>query len=278
LITFLLLVFDYITTYSSTSANQLNMALSNYTIEQIADMRQRRVTTKSHYKMTCECCGKTIHRGDEITQVIGIKGQLRPRAVEGTTITWGSDPYVYRPTRNRWVHLTCRPQHFQTWGWSPGYNAGFTAYSQDIQRRISIACFDPDWGEDLANIPHPDWTWQTDRLAEAIIPLQRMVKRKKWKKKVFDAVTMLNKANEEVIYKWQNDHMYRVSGYLGLYFPRPPINPACRQYSPPFNEEYRSRWHKMVTKAVRTLDNAWCNWKFDWQLEIFKQLRKKYAK
>ena len=252
------------------------MSLSTYTIEQIADMRQRRVTTKSHYNMTCGCCGKTIHRGDEITQVIGIKGQLRARAVEftDTKLAQCDDPYVYRPTRNRWVHLTCRPQHFQTWGWSPGYNAGFTAYSQNLDRRIAVACFDPDWGEDLANIPHPDWTWQIDRLSEAIIPLQRMVKRKKWKKEVFDAVTMLDKANEEVKYKWQDDHMRLVSGYLGLYFPRKTINPAW----PPCDEGYRISWGEMVTKAVRTLDGAWCNWKFDWQLEIFKQLRKKYAK
>jgi hypothetical protein len=256
------------------------MSLSTYTIEQIADMRQRRVCTKSHYKMTCSCCGKTIHRGDEITQVVGIKGRLRTRAVEftETKLARPDDPYIYMPTRNRWVHLTCRPQHFQTWGWSPGYNAGFTAYSQNLDRRIAVACFDPDWGEDIANIPHPDWTWQTDRLSEAIIPLQRMVKRKKWKKQVFDAVTMLDKANEEVIYKWQNDHMYQVSGYLRLHFPRPPINPACRQYSPPCNEEYRISWLEVVTKAVRTLDHMYCNWKFDWQLEIFKQLRKKYAK
>ena len=237
-------------------------------------MRERRVRTKSHYKMTCGCCSKTIRRGDEITQVIGIKGRLRARAVEGTTATLArpDDPYVYMPTRNRWVHLTCRPQYFQTWG-SPGYNSGFTAYSQDLDWRIGIACFDPDWGEDLAGIPNPDWTWQTDRLSEAIIPLQRMVKRKKWKKKVFDAVTMLDKANEEVIYKWQNDHMYQVSGYLRLHFPRKTINPAW----PPCNEGYRISWNKMVITAARTLDEAYCNWKFTWQLEIFKQLRKKYA-
>ena len=159
------------------------MSLSTYTIRQIADMRERRVRTKSHYKMTCSCCGNTIHRGDEITQMIGIKGQLRTRAVEGTTSPQHNDPYVYIPTRNRWVHLTCRPQHFQDWRWSPGYDAGMTAYSQNLSQRINIACFDPDWGEDIANIPHPDWTWQTDRLSEAIIPLQRMVKRKKWKKR-----------------------------------------------------------------------------------------------
>ena len=252
------------------------MSLSTFTIEQITDMRQRRITTKSHYKMTCGCCGKTINRGDEITQMLGIKGQLRTRAVKGTSTKHArpENPKVYTPTRNSWVHLTCRPQEFQDWGWLPEYKSRPTAYARHLEERTRAACLDPDWGEYLENIPHPEWTWQTDRLSEAIIPLQRMVKGKKWRKKIFDAIKMLDKANEEVIYKWQNDHMYHVSGYLGLYFPRKTINPAW----PPCDEGYRISWINMVTKYVRILDNAWCNWKFTWQLEIFKQLRKKYAK
>ena len=200
-------------------------------------------------------------------EVLGSKGRMRGRV---------SGEYAYAPTRNRWVHLTCRPQFYKDWGYglSEGYFPHPTAYSDDIERRLTAASMDPDWGEDISAIPHPEWRWQTDeRLAEAIIPLQRMVKRKKWKKEVFDAVTMLDKANEEVIYKWQDDHMYLVSGYLGLYFPRKIINPAW----PPCDEGYRISWGEIVTKAVRTLGGAWCNWKFDWQLEIFKQLRKKYA-
>ena len=252
------------------------MSLSTYTIKQIADMRQRRITTKSHYKMTCGCCGKTIHRGDDITQMLGIKGQMRTRAVKGTSTTLArpDNPNVYTPTRNSWVHLTCRPQEFQEWGWSPEYKSRPTAYTRHLEQRMQAACFDPDWGEDFGSIPRPEWTWQTDRLAEAIIPLQRMVKRKKWKKNVFDAVTILDKANEEVIYKWQNEHMYRVSGYLGIYFPRKAINPAW----PPCNKGYRISWFEMVTNAVRILDEANCNWKFTWQWEILKQLRKNYSK
>ena len=163
------------------------MSVSTHTIEQIVNMRQRRVCTKSNYKMTCRCCGKTIHRGDEITQVIGIKGQLRPRAVKGvtTTLTQPNNHYVYIPTRNIWVHLTCRPQEFQDWGWSPGYKSRQTAYTRHLEQRIEVACFNPDWGEDFGSIPRPEWKWQTDRLAEAIIPLQRMVKGKK-RKNIFE--------------------------------------------------------------------------------------------
>lgn len=259
------------------------MSLSTYTIDQIADMRQRRVCTKSHYKMTCGCCGKTIHRGDEITQVLGSVGRMRARAVEFTDAAADAakgcnTPYGYAPTRNRWVHLTCRPQCFQDWG--HGCSVGFfpipTAYSHNLGERMSTAAFDPDWGEDLSEIPHPDWKWQTKRLAEAIVPLQRMVKGKKWRKQVFNAVTMLVKANEEVIYKWQDDHMRRVSAYLRLHFPRKTINPDWPPL--PCNEGYRISWFEMVTMAVRTLDVMYCNWKHDWQLVIFKQLRKKYAK
>ena len=233
----------------------------------IYNMRQRRICTKSHYKMTCGCCGKAIHRGDLITQVLGSKGRMRGRV---------SGEYAYAPTRNRWVHLTCRPQFYKDWGYglSEGYFPHPTAYSYDIERRLTEAAMDPDWGEDISAIPDPEWRWQTERLAEAIIPLQRMVKGKKWRKNVFDAVKMLDKANEEVIYKWQNEHMLQVSGYLGIYFPLKTINPAW----PPCDEGYRISWNKMVTKAVRTLDEANCNWKLTWQLEILKQLRKKYAK
>ena len=136
----------------------------------IYNMRQRRICTKSHYKMTCGCCGNTIHRGDLITQVLGSKGRMRGRV---------SGEYAYAPTRNRWVHLTCRPQFYKDWGYglSEGYFPHPTAYSDDIERRLTAASMDPDWGEDISAIPHPEWRWQTERLAEAIIPLQRKVKK-----------------------------------------------------------------------------------------------------
>ena len=197
--------------------------LSIYTIEQIADMRQRRITTKSHYKMTCECCGKTIHRGDEITQMIGSMGRMRVRhcraPVRHGDIAWdvahapsyaesGSyTPYAYAPTRNKWVHLTCRPQYFKNWGnGSVGFFPYPTAYSQNIQYRRSAADFDPDCGEDLSDIPYPEWKWYTQRLAAAIIPLQQNWKRKnkqrKWEKSVIDATKILDNAAAEVSYDW----------------------------------------------------------------------------
>ncbi len=260
------------------------MSLSTYTIEQIYDMRQRRICTKSHYKMTCGCCGKTIHRGDEITQMLGCVGRMRGRAVEFTDGAAEAEsgcrtPYGYAPTRNKWVHLNCRPQYFKDWGnGSIGHFSIPTAYSHSLEERLAIASNDPDWGEDIWDIPHPKWKWQTERLAAAIIPLQRIWKRKKWMKKIVDAVTVLDKASKEAIYKWQNDEMYQISGFLGLEFPRPPINPAYRQYSPPCNEEYRSGWYKMVIKAARTLDYANRDWVFIWQHDILEEIRKSYTK
>ena len=156
-------------------------------------MRQRRICTKSHYKMTCGCCGNTIHRGDLIPQVLGSKGRMRARKCRAPAPHWDVDfstavadaesgcytPYAYAPTRNRWVHLTCRPQFYKDWGYglSEGYFPHPTAYSDDIERRLTAASMDPDWGEDISAIPHPEWRWQTERLAEAIIPLQRKVKK-----------------------------------------------------------------------------------------------------
>ena len=259
------------------------MALSKYTIEQIADMRQRRITTKSHYKMTCGCCGKIINRGDEITQMLGSIMRMRPRAVHFTnsaTAAVGCAPYAHVPTGNSWVHLNCRPQYFKDWGnGAIGYFPYPTAYSHSLEERIAIASNDPDWAEDIWDIPHPKWKWQTERLAAAIIPLQQNWRRKKWVKKIVDAVTVLDKASKEAIYKWQNDEMYQISGFLGLEFPRPPINPACRRYSPPCNEEYRSRWYKMVNRAADTLDYANRAWEYEpGQHDILEEIRKRYAK
>ena len=97
-------------------------------------------------------------------------------------------------------------------------------------------------------------------------------------KKIADAVTVLDKASKEAIYKWQNDEMYQISGFLGLDFPRPSINPASRRYSPTCNEQYRSGWYEMVIKATCTLDCAIRDWEFIWQHDILEKIRKKYAK
>merc|ERR1711871_485984 len=98
------------------NSNQINMSINNYTAIDIYNMRQRRICTKSHYKMTCECCGKTIHRGDEITQVLGSMGRMRARKCRAPAPHWDVDfttavddaesgcytPYAYAPTRNKW--------------------------------------------------------------------------------------------------------------------------------------------------------------------------------
>ena len=52
---------------------------NNYTEKQIQEAYQSRITTTSHYKMPCSCCGKFINRGDKITQVLGDEGSLKPR-------------------------------------------------------------------------------------------------------------------------------------------------------------------------------------------------------
>ena len=259
------------------------MPLLTYTTAQITDMHQRRITTKSHYKMTCGCCGKTINRGDEITQMLGSIMQMRPRAVSGRAPplakTMGCAPYAHVPTANSWVHLNCRPQYFKDWGnGSIGHFPYPTAYSKSLEDRMAIASNDPDWGEDIWDIPHPKWKWQTERLAAAIIPLQQNWRRRRWRRKIVDAVTVLDKASKEAIYKWQNDEMYHISGFLGLEFPRPSINPASRRYSPPCNEEYRSGWCKMVFKAALTLDYANRDWVFIWQHDILEEIRKSYTK
>lgn len=165
---------------------------NKYTLYQIYEMRQRRICTTSHYKMTCECCHKTINRGDKITQVLGSKGRMRARYASFSCHASDAEngcytPYAYAPTRNRWVHLHCRPQYFRDWGnGSVGYFPHPTAYSSNIDRRIQAAAFDPDWGEDLYDIPRPVWKWETERLAKAIIPVQRWWK--KTRERLQDAV------------------------------------------------------------------------------------------
>ena len=259
--------------------------MNTFTVSDIRGMRERRICTKSHYKMSCGCCGKTINRGDEITQVLGSKGRMRARYASFRSHAADAEaglqtPYAYAPTRNRWVHLTCRPQYFRDWGnGSVGFFPHPTSYSHDLEQRRTAASFNPDWGEDLSDIPYPEWKWETERIEANIIPLQRMVKKKwqkihqeRWRKKVDDAVTTLDKAIEEVIYSWQNDKIYQVSVLLGIDFPQKLINPA----SPSCDEGYQTSWNKMVITAARTLDYAIRDWECSWQYDIIRDIRKSY--
>jgi len=260
----------------------------------IYNMRQRRITTRSHYKMKCECCGKTIHRGDEITQVLGCHGRMRARVVEFTTASADVDngcftPYAYAPTRNRWVHINCRPQCFKDWYGGEYYQIP-TAYSNDIERRLSAAAMDPDWGEDIWAIPRPKWTWQTERLAAAIIPLQRKVKKKwrkiyreRWTKKVVDAFSVLNAAKKEVKCEWQEkqlQHLRRFTIFGGVKLNAGEQRCGYKIWKPNMTQnphetsEYRKRWCKRVIDAARVLEHSWYQRKYMWQeklLEIISQ-------
>jgi hypothetical protein len=148
-------------------------ATTTYSPNQLASILCRRIQTKSHYKMTCRCCKQDIKRGDSITQITGNKGSLRVR---------GSDtPYSYKPSRNDWVHLECRPSYWYTYGWSPMFVAGFTRYSDSIARRRDLAAHDPDWGENWWDIPDPDWKLEEERITASLTKLQR--KWKGWKQR-----------------------------------------------------------------------------------------------
>ena len=145
--------------------------------QEIYDTYQRRIKTKSHYKMTCGCCGETIHRGDEITQVLGDEGKLRPRGKPACTsieqfqalTPWKNDFTSYIPTRNKWVHLHCRPSHWYTYGYEPMFCAGFTRYSDSIERRRAAAASDPDWGENYWEIPNPVWKLEQERIEKGVV-------------------------------------------------------------------------------------------------------------
>lgn len=143
------------------------MPVTNCTYIQISEIRERRIKTKSHYKMTCGCCGETIHRGDEITQVLGNAGQMRTRDFHVNAA--GESIYSYAPTRNRWVHLHCRPSYWYTYGWSPMFCAGFTRYSNSIERRRDAAAIDPDWGENYWEIPNPVWKLEQERIEKGVV-------------------------------------------------------------------------------------------------------------
>ena len=139
------------------------------TPEQICEMRERRIKTKSHYKMTCGCCGETIHRGDDITQVLGSAGQLRTRSLTCRYVGGVESSYDYSPTRNSWVHLHCRPSYWYTHGCSPMFCAGFTRYSDSIDQRRIGAAMDPDWGENYWEIPRPKWKFEKERIEKGVV-------------------------------------------------------------------------------------------------------------
>lgn len=145
--------------------------------QEIYDTYQRRITTTSHYKMPCSCCGEFINRGDKITQVLGDEGNLRSRGNPVCTsierfealTPWRNDFTSYIPTRNRWVHLHCRPSHWYTYGWVPMFCAGFTRYSDSIERRRAAAANDPDWGENYWEIPNPVWKLEQERIEKGVV-------------------------------------------------------------------------------------------------------------
>ena len=255
-------------------------------------MRQRRICTKSHYKMTCECCGKTIHRGDEITQVLGSMGRMRARKCRAPAPHWDVDfttavddaesgcytPYAYAPTRNKWVHLTCRPQYFQDWGnGSVGYFPHPTAYSHDIERRLMAAAMDPDWGEDISAIPHPEWRWQNERLAEAIISLQRKWKKKKeqrkWEKSVIDATERLDNAGTEASYDWEKallNYIWKVVRGERM----PGSLPATTRPKNVSQQEMDAyiEWGNKILQAGWWLDYANRSKEYHWQKELMNKI------
>lgn len=164
-----------------TLPNNLVMPLNGYTGLQIWEMQQRRIKTKSHYKMTCSCCKKVINRGDDITQIQGCAGALRQRESSKRTggPRWQHELRRgrYTPTRNKWVHLTCKPAVCYRHGWAPmELISGRTWYSDHIEDRQAAAAMDPDWGENWWDIPNPEWVLGRIHVEACIIKLQRRFK------------------------------------------------------------------------------------------------------
>ena len=159
---------------------------TNYTPLQVHQMRQRRIQTKSHYKMTCCCCKKSINRGDEITQIQGTQGSLRTRVC---AVHFGVK--LYTPSRNNWVHLTCRPAYCYRHGCPPVMLvSGHTWYSYDIGCRQQAAAMDPDWGENWWDIPDPQWVLKSARIRVGISKFQMKVRELKRKQRFRRVVKM----------------------------------------------------------------------------------------
>ena len=255
-----------------------------YTTTQIYDMHQRRITTKSNYKMTCGCCGETINRGDEITQMLGSIMRMRPRAVSGRApplaMSIGRAPYAHAPTGNSWVHLNCRPQYFKDWGnGSIGYFPYPTAYSQSLADRMAIASNDPDWGEDIWDIPHPKWKWQTERLAAAIIPLQQNWRRKnqqrKCEKSIICATEILDKAAAEVSHDWQKAILNRMWKIIrGELMPGTlPLPPLPRNVSRK-EIDANIEWRNKIMQAAWCIDNVNRYKEYYWEKVLMNKILK----
>lgn len=254
--------------------------MNTFTLADIRNMRERRICTTSHYKMTCWCCGDTINRGDKITQVLGRKGRMRSRYASFKEHAGAADhgcytPYAYAPTRNRWVHLTCRPQYFRDWdNGSVGYFPHPTEYSSDIDRRLQAAAFAPDWGEDLYDIPHPVWKWETERLKKAIVPIQRCWRnwkkrvagkfRRGWKKQCRETVVIMDTAATEIVEDWQLDllkYLWRVvRNGRDARFCRSGLLPVSKKLA-----AEASKWGNKLIQAAQWLDYANSSKEHDWQ-------------
>ena len=263
--------------------------MNTYTLADIAAMRERRICTTSHYKMMCGCCGNTINRGDEITQVLGSKGRMRARFASFRCHAADAEsgchtPYAYAPTRNEWVHLHCRPQYFRDWGnGSEGYFPIPTAYSYSIDMRKQAAAFDPDWGEDYFSIPRPVWKWESERLEKEIVPIQRCWRnwkkrvaekaRQEWKKKCREAAVILDSAATEIVQMWQLDmlkYLWRVvrNGRGACHFiPRDVRDWSWNKDNSIGKEEkkFRREWGRKVMQAAQWLDYANSGQEWDWQ-------------
>lgn len=157
---------------------------TKYTPLQVHQLRQRRIHTKSHYKMTCVCCKKAINRGDDITQIRGTRGSLRTRG-------GGSASDSYTPSRNNWVHLTCKPAYCYRHGCPPVMLvSGHTWYSYDIGCRQQAAAMDPDWGENWWDIPEPQWVLKSARIRVGISKFQMKFRELKRKQRFRSVVKM----------------------------------------------------------------------------------------
>ena len=239
--------------------------------------------------MMCGCCGNIINRGDEITQVLGSEGRMRARYASFRCHAADAEagchtPYAYAPTRNEWVHLHCRPQYFRDWGnGSVGYFPIPTAYSYSIDMRKQVAASDPDWGEDLFDIPRPAWKWESERLEKAIIPIQRCWRnwkkrvaakaRRDWKKNCKEAAVILDTAATEIVQMWQLDmlkYLWRVvrNGRGACHFiPRDVRDWSWNKDNSIGKEEkkFRMEWGRKVMQAAQWLDYANSGQEWDWQ-------------
>mgnify|MGYP001370690813 CR=1 FL=1 len=183
------------------------MCSTSYTSEQFVDILSRGIQTKSHYKMTCSCCHQTIHRGDAITQILGNQGALRPRGLK-------KDVRSYTPSRNKWVHLHCRPSHWYTYGWSPMFCAGFTRYSDSIESRRSAACMDPDWGENLWEIPHPVWKFAEERIEKGVVAKFQAL----WRGYTTRKERVAEKAAAQVEEEFYRENKHRIGSNTAILF------------------------------------------------------------